>query len=155
MRILQSPPSVCPSRYLLLNHWMKSNQFGVWVAHMNGARNGTIFWPRPLGPWEWAKRSNFVKCKLQGQFQRFLNQTLRVFSQLKDIKHIRRDFHSVAWVRPQGWDLRRYRGVGRQKLFFPEFGVWVTWMAHETAQFVKSPPPRALWRGQKTLNFNY
>ena len=23
---------------------------------------------------------------------------------MKDTKHIRRDFHSVAWVMPQGWD---------------------------------------------------
>ena len=23
---------------------------------------------------------------------------------MKDIKHIRWDFHSVAWVMPQGWD---------------------------------------------------
>ena len=28
-----------------------------------------------------------------------------VFSQIKDIKHIKRDFHSIAWVMmPQGWD---------------------------------------------------
>ena len=27
---------------------------------------------------------------------------------MKDIKHIRREFHSVAWVIPQVWDL----GVG-------------------------------------------
>ena len=36
-------PSVCPSTsplcYLLLNHWTKFNQIGVWVTHMNGARN--------------------------------------------------------------------------------------------------------------------
>ena len=24
---------------------------------------------------------------------------------MKDIKHIRRDFHLAAWVMPQGWDL--------------------------------------------------
>ena len=29
---------------------------------------------------------------------------LCVFSQMKDTKHIRRDFYSVAWVMPQGWD---------------------------------------------------
>ena len=27
-----------------------------------------------------------------------------MFSPLKDTKHIRQDFHSVAWVMPQGWD---------------------------------------------------
>ena len=26
------------------------------------------------------------------------------FHKLKDTKHIRWDFHSVAWVMPQGWD---------------------------------------------------
>ena len=32
---------------------------------------------------------------------------------MKDTKHIRRDFHSVAWVMPQGWDFRAlgYPGV--------------------------------------------
>ena len=33
----------------------------------------------------------------------FLYQTLCVFSQMKDTTHIWRDFHSVAWVMPQGW----------------------------------------------------
>ena len=44
------------------------------------------------------KRSYIIQSQLQSQFQRFLNQTLCVFSQMKDIKHIRRDFHSVPWV---------------------------------------------------------
>ena len=35
----------------------------------------------------------------------FLSQNLCVFSQIKDIKHIRRDFHSVPWVMPQGLGL--------------------------------------------------
>ena len=75
---------------------------------MNGMLKGTIFFgPRPLGPWGGAKRSNIFQ--LQSQFQRFLNQTLQsllsrdtflrtylsVFSQMKDIKHIRWDFHKV------------------------------------------------------------
>ena len=34
----------------------------------------------------------------------FWVQTVCVFSQMKDTKHIRRDFHSVTWVMPQGWD---------------------------------------------------
>ena len=48
---------------------------------MNGARNGTIFWPRPLGPWGGAKWSKIIKFQLLSQFQIFLNQTLCVFSQ--------------------------------------------------------------------------
>ena len=41
--------------------------------------------PGPLGPWGGAKRSNIIKSILQSQFQRFLNQTLCIFSQMKDI----------------------------------------------------------------------
>ena len=41
--------------------------------------------PRPLGPWGGAKRSNIIKAELQSQFQRFLNQTLCIFSQMKDL----------------------------------------------------------------------
>ena len=75
---------------------------------MNGACNGAFFWPRPLGPWGGPKGQislNIIKFQLQSQFQRFLNQTLCVFSQMKDIKHIRRGFYLAAWVMPQGWDL--------------------------------------------------
>ena len=41
--------------------------------------------PRTLRPWEGAKRSNIIKSELQSQFQRFLNQTLCIFSQMRDI----------------------------------------------------------------------
>ena len=34
-----------------------------------------------------------------------LYQTLRVFSQIKDRKHIEDNFHSVAGIMPQGWNL--------------------------------------------------
>ena len=35
---------------------------------------------------------------------------------MKDIKHTVPDFHSVAWVMPQGWDFVEL-GVGRVKSF--------------------------------------
>ena len=54
----------------------------------------------------------------QSQFQRFLNQTLCFFSQMKDIKHIRRDFHSVPWVMPQGLVL------GGQRSNFLNMVMW-------------------------------
>ena len=48
----------------------------------------------------------------------FLYKILCVFSQMKDTKHIRRDFYSVAWVMPQGWDFGAL-GVPRgSKIFF-------------------------------------
>ena len=88
---------------------------------MNGTCNGTSFWvPTPLGSWGGDKRSSIIKSQLQSRFQRFLNQTLSVFSQMKNIKHIRRDFHLTAWVMPQGWDLGVLWGVGVVKIFFSE-----------------------------------
>ena len=59
--------------------------------------------PTPWGPREGSKGQisfNFnYKIKLKDFYTK-----LCVFSQIKDTKHIRRDFHSVAWVMPQGWD---------------------------------------------------
>ena len=52
---------------------------------MNGAHNIKNFWPRPWGPRKGSK-----------------GQTLSVFSQMKDTKHIRQVFYSVAWVMPYG-----------------------------------------------------
>ena len=77
-----------------------------------GCATAHCFLPRPLGPWAGAKRSNIIKFQLQSQFQRFLNQTLCVLSQMKDIKHIRQDFHLAAWVMSQGWDLGVPWGLG-------------------------------------------
>ena len=103
---------------------------------MNGVCNGTFFFgPAPWGPGEGPKGQislNIIKFQLLSQFQKFLNQTLCVFSQMKDIKHIRRDFHLAAWVMPQGWDLGVPRGVVVSKKFFfrksTRFGVWVAYM---------------------------
>ena len=73
-----------------------------------GRATAHFFGPAPWGPEEGSKSQislNIIKIQLQSQFQRFLNQTLRVFSEMKDIKHIRRDSHLAAWVMRQGWDL--------------------------------------------------
>ena len=78
----------------------------VCVTHMNGTCKGTIL--LVLGPLGGAKRSNIIKSQFQSQLQRFLNLTLCVFSQIKDIKHIRRDFHLITWV-----------------MHAPGFGTWV------------------------------
>ena len=42
------------------------------------------------------------QISLTCQFQRFLYQTLCVFSQIKDRKHIEQNFYSVAKVMPRG-----------------------------------------------------
>ena len=93
--------------------------------------NGTFFFfgRAPWGPGEGQKGQillNIIKFQLQSQFQRFLNQTLCVFSQMKDIKHIRRDFHSLPGSCPRGGTWGYHGGLGVQKLFFPNstrFGV--------------------------------
>ena len=48
-----------------------------------------FFGPAPWGPGEGPKGQillNIIKFQLQSQFQRFLNQTVCVFSQMKDKK---------------------------------------------------------------------
>ena len=42
---------------------------------------------------------------------------------MKDTKHIRRDFHSVPWVMPQGSDLGAL-GVPRGSFFFSNMVMW-------------------------------
>ena len=39
---------------------------------------------------------------------------------MKDIKHIRRDFHLAAWVMPRGGTWAYRGGLGGQKIFFSE-----------------------------------
>ena len=48
------------------------------------------------------------QISLTYQFQRFLYQTLCVFSQIKDRKHIEQNFHSVAKVMPRGGTASRW-----------------------------------------------
>ena len=76
-----------------------------------------FFGPAPWGPGEGPKGQILLNIifQLQSQFQRFFNQTLCVFSHMKDIKHIRRDFHLATWVMLQGWDLGVPWGVGEVK----------------------------------------
>ena len=123
---------------------------------MNGTCNGTVFFvPVPLGPWEWAKRSIIIKSQLLSQFQSFLNQTLCVLSQLKDVKHIRWDFHLTVWIMPQGCDLGVLWGVGVN--FFLKFNQsWCVSYLHESEwhmqqhNFLGPLPPGALERGQRS-----
>ena len=83
-------------------------------THVLGVKRHILFGPAAWGPREGPKGQIslcIIKVQLQSQFQRFLNQTVRAFSHMKDIKHIRRDFHFAAWVMPQGWDLGVAWGV--------------------------------------------
>ena len=127
---------------------------------MNRANNGTFFFgPTPWGPGEGPKGQislNIIKFQLLKQFQRFLNQTLCVFSQMKDIKHIRRDFHLAAWVMPQGWDLGVPWGVVGSNFFFPKFNqIWCVSYLHKwhmQRHHFLGPRPLGPWGGAKRSN---
>ena len=99
-----------------------------------------FFGPSPWGPGEGPIGQislNIIKFQLQSSFQRFFNQTLCIFSHMKDIKHIRRDFHLVAWVMPQGPDLGVLwvgggGGLGGVNFFFSKFNqIWCVSYLHE------------------------
>ena len=71
-------PSVCMLCSILLNHWTKSNQ--VWCARFPyewGVRQ-TFF-----GPYPWGGLKGHLSY-LKSQFQRFLYQTLCLFSKIKE-----------------------------------------------------------------------
>ena len=141
----------------------KFNQiWRVSYLHQWHMQRHNFMGPHPLGPWGGAKRSNIIKSQSQSQFQRFLKQTLCVLSQMKDIKHIIWDFHSIASVIPQGWDLGVPWGVGGQKTFFAKFNqIWCASYLHEWhMQRHNILGPRLLepWggpKGQISLNLNY
>ena len=84
---------------------------------MNGVCNGTFFLAPSPGP-KGQISLNIIKFQLQSQLQRFFNQTLCNFSDMKDIKHIRRDFHFVAWVMPKWSDLGVSWGALGVNFFF-------------------------------------
>ena len=71
---------------------------------MNGTCTVKLFFdPTPWGP------EDVSKGQISFNFNNIVNfkdlcTKLCVFSQMKDTKHTRWDFHSVAWVMPQGWD---------------------------------------------------
>ena len=129
--ILQSPPSVCPSVrqsvrplcYLLLNHWTKFNQ--IWCvsySHEWGVQQQIFF---GHAPWDIGEGSNgqiSFNFNYKVNFKDFYTK-LCMFSQMNDTKHIRRDFHFVAWVMPQGWDLGALVGAkGGGSIFFFKHG---------------------------------
>ena len=103
------PNIVC----FLKNERYKTYQMGFSFSRLGYAPR-EAWEPHPLGPWGGAKRSNIIRSQFQSQFQRFYNQTLCVFSHMKDIKPIRRDLHKVPWVMP--------KGLGSKKKIFSDNG---------------------------------
>ena len=122
-----------------------------------GCATAHFFGPAPWGPGKGPKGQislNIIKFQLQSQFQTFFNQTLCVFSQMKDIKHIRWDFHLVAWVMPQRSDLGVLWGV--KHIFFeiqPDLVCeLLTCVEHALTPLFGSPPSGSLGGGGKRSN---
>ena len=59
----------------------------------------------PPNPFDEIQPNSVCELLIAKSIRKILNQTLYVFSQMKDIKHIRQDFYLVALVMPQGWEL--------------------------------------------------
>ena len=75
--------------------FLKFNQsWCVSYLHEWHMQQPIILAPPPPGALGRGQKSNIINSQLLSQFQIVLNQTLCVFSQMKDIKHIRRDFES-------------------------------------------------------------
>ena len=92
-------PAVCPLCYLLLNHWTKFIQIWcVGYSHEWGAQRKILFWPRPPGALGRGQKDKYHLVSITKSISKILFQTLCVFSQMKDTKHIRRVFYSVTWV---------------------------------------------------------
>ena len=70
---------------------------------MNGARNVKLFLAPPPGALGRSQKVKYHLISITVNFKDFYTK-LCVFSQMKVSKYIRRDFHSVPWVMPQGWD---------------------------------------------------
>ena len=132
-----------------------STRFGVWVTYMNGTCKGTMFlvhasWGLVEGP-----KGQIILYLNYSQFQRYLNQTLYVFSQMKDIKHIRDGiFIRSPGSCPRGGTWGYRGGLGVQNFFFfwnsSRFGVWVTYVNGTcNGTIFGSLPPGAFGRGQK------
>ena len=87
-----------------------------------------------------------------------------MFSQIKDTKHIRRDFYSVPWVMPQGWDFGAL-GVprGAKNFFFQTWSCgisnWRGWQAEQSASWIfilgSNWWPCGEVKGQISLNLCY
>ena len=88
---------------------------------MNGAHPGNFFLVPPHGALGEGSKGqiSFVNFNYKVNFKDFYTK-LCVFSQMKDTKHIRRDFYSVARVMPQGWGA----GVPRWSIFFSNMVMW-------------------------------
>ena len=103
-------PSVC-NALSSLTIGRNQTRFGVRYFHMSGVCDGTFFCHPPGAPGRVQRQLSYLKS----QFQRFLYQTLCLFSKIKEM-----DVHYAVWVILQGVAL----GVAWGSIFFSNMVVW-------------------------------
>ena len=65
-----------------------------------------------------SKGQTSLNFNYKGYFKDFYHRLcVCVFSQMKDLKHIKRDFYSVSWVMPKGGTLWGWGCPGVKKVF--------------------------------------
>ena len=143
------------------NFFPKFNQTYMCDLHEWHMQRQKFGVPAPWGLAEGPKGQISLNLNHKVNFKDYFSQTLCVFSQMKDIKYIRQDFHSITGVMPQGWDLGVPWEVGDQFFFqnLTRFGVRITYM-NGTCNSTNFGVP-ASWglgegpKGQISLNLNY
>ena len=114
-------PSVCPSVTLSPPKPLDEIQPNLVCELLTcmGRATAQLFWPRPLGPWGGAKRSNIIKFQLLRRFQIFFKPNFVCLLTNERYKTYQTGFSSICLGHAPGVELCDYRGVG--VIFPPKF----------------------------------
>ena len=168
---MQSPPSVRPSvrpsRYLLLNHWTKSNQIWcVGCSHEWGVQRHIFFFAPPPGALGRGQKVKYHQISLKLNYKVNLKDFLTKLCVSSHTWKILNISDGIFIWRPGSCPRGRtwgYRGgLGGSKNFFfrnsTRFGVWVSYMKGIcTGAIFGVPTPWGLREGPKgqiSLNLN-
>ena len=112
-------PSCCMSVMLYPSKPLDEIQPNLVCELLSWMRRATaIFGPAPWGPGELSKGQISFNFNYKVNFKDFYTKLCVCSHKWNIKKHIRRDFHSIAWVMPQGWDFG-VLGVPRwSKIYF-------------------------------------
>ena len=84
---------------------------------MNGACNVKLFLAPPPGALGRGQKVKYHLISITKSISKMYIPNFVCVLTNEDTKHIRRDFHSVPWVMPQGWDFGAL-GLPRGSFFF-------------------------------------
>ena len=148
--VMLSPPKpldeIQPNLVCVLHTWM-----GLATA---------IFFALPPGAMRRGQKVKYHLISITKSISKILYQTLCVFSQMKYTKHIRRNFYSVAWVMPQGWDFGGTQGFKKNvQTWSCGISNWRGWPAEQNASnifiLVSNWWPWGEVKSSNIINFGY